>query len=40
MTNSEPKSISGNICGKCGKYKNATYTGYTAEEIAPYLCDC
>ena len=40
MTNSEPKSISGNICGKCGRYKNATYTGYTAEEIAPYLCDC
>lgn len=44
MTNTEPapetKSISGNVCGKCGCYKNARYQGYTAEEVAPYLCDC
>lgn len=44
MTNTEPapeaKSISGNVCGKCGLYKNARYQGYTAEEVAPYLCTC
>ena len=36
----EKKYISGNICGKCVKYKNATYAGYTDAEVAPYLCNC